>query len=268
MKAFPEFKDADNSFWALIKWLSEQLGYTNRKNGLVAYYSPDYIKTFCERANLYVPNEVISAAARYIELRADVINTQVSHNLMTGREAEQLFNDLYSQRAYKSKMIMNKQSGDKKRVNYFTAIITMIAESVLGNADAFDSDPRGLSYLVNNGQIIGTLSRRFDGAFPSISSPQLVWEIKEYYYTTTFGSRIADGVYETQLDGHELNEIYRRTGHKIHHVLFVDSYKVWWEMGKPYTVRLIDALNMGLVDDVVFGKEVLTEWPKILSQYL
>ena len=30
-----------------------------------------------------------------------------------------------------------------------------------------------------------------------------LWEIKEYYYTTTFGSRVADGVYETLLDGLE-----------------------------------------------------------------
>ena len=37
--------------------------------------------------------------------------------------------------------------------------------------------------------------------------PLAVWEIKEYYYTTTFGSRVADGVYETLLDGMELREL-------------------------------------------------------------
>ncbi len=31
-----------------------------------------------------------------------------------------------------------------------------------------------------------------------------VWEIKEYYDSITFGSRIADGVYETMLDGKSL----------------------------------------------------------------
>lgn len=39
-------------------------------------------------------------------------------------------------------------------------------------------------------------------------------------------------------------------------------------MGKSYTVRLIDALNMGLVDDVIFGREVLTEWENILLNVL
>jgi len=28
-----------------------------------------------------------------------------------------------------------------------------------------------------------------------------------YYYTTTFGSRVEDGVYETLLDGMELEEL-------------------------------------------------------------
>jgi len=34
-----------------------------------------------------------------------------------------------------------------------------------------------------------------------------VWEIKDYYYTTTFGIRIAYGVYESLLDGMELEEL-------------------------------------------------------------
>ena len=67
-------------------------------------------------------------------------------------------------------------------------------------------------------------SRRLDGAFPSTRNPEAVWEIKEYYYTTTFGSRIADGVYETRLDGYELNDAEEQTGRKTTHILFVDSY--------------------------------------------
>lgn len=264
MKAFPEFSREDNSFWSLIRFISEKLGYTNRRTGLVSFYTPEDIAVLCNREHIHVPDEVIERASLYIQKRADAINNYVQNNLMNAEQAKEVFESIYSSRSFDSKLIMNKQSGDKKRVNYFTAIITMIAEDVLGGADLFDPDPRGLSYLVDNNSLLGGLSRRFDGAYPSIYSPKLVWEIKEYYYTTTFGSRIADGVYETQLDGYELNEIYQRTGHKIHHVLFVDSYKVWWEMGKPYTVRLVDALNMGLADDVVFGREVLTEWRKIL----
>lgn len=266
MKAFSEFLMEDNSFWAFVRFISEKLGYTNRQTGVVSFHSPEEISLLCNREHICISDEVIIKASLYLQKRADVINNVIQYNLMNAEQAEEVFESLYNSRSFDSKLIMNKQSGIKKKVNFFTAIITMIAEDALGGADNFDSDPRGLSYLIDNNSLLGGLSRRFDGAYPSIYSPKLVWEIKEYYYTTTFGSRIADGVYETQLDGYELKEIYQRTGHKIHHVLFVDSYKVWWEMGKPYTVRLLDALNMGLVDDVIFGKEVLQEWRKILDK--
>ena len=51
-----------------------------------------------------------------------------------------------------------------------------------------------------------TLARRVDGAFPSAVNPVAVWEIKEDYHTTTFGSRVADGVYETQIDLRNLTQ--------------------------------------------------------------
>lgn len=66
--------------------------------------------------------------------------------------------------------------------------------------------------------IVGASSRRFDGAYPNILNPRIVWEIKEYYYATTFGSRVADGVYETQLDGYEFKDISQRSGKPITHV--------------------------------------------------
>lgn len=40
-------------------------------------------------------------------------------------------------------------------------------------------------------------------------------EIKEYYYTTTFGSRVAGGVYETLLDGMELDELAQNEGVRV-----------------------------------------------------
>lgn len=267
MKAFKEFKREDKAFWFFVRFVSERLGYTDRKKGIVNVYSFDEIDDLCNKENIDVSVERINKVVLYSQKRAELINNTIRQNLMTAEEAAHIFEEMRGSGKYKSKLIMNKQSGAKKKVNYFTAIITMIAEEVLGGDEDFDPDPRGLIYLLNNRKIIGGSSRRFDGAYPSIYSPKIVWEIKEYYYTNTFGSRIADSVYETQLDGYEFNEIYDRTGEKVHHVLLVDSYKVWWEMGKSYTVRLIDALNMGLVDEVIIGREVLTQWEKTLSEY-
>jgi hypothetical protein len=103
-----------------------------------------------------------------------------------------------------------------------------------------------------------------------------VWEIKEYYYTTTFGSRVADGVYETLLDGMELEEldealrelaaIDHRTTH-VQHLLMVDAHFTWWVKGRSYLCRIIDMLHMGYVDEVLFGKEIVDRLPVIVEDW-
>ena len=90
---------------------------------------------------------------------------------------------------------------------------------------------------------------------------------KEYYYTTTFGSRVADGVYETLLDGMELEELYEHEGVDIKHYLFIDSHYTWWECGKAYLCRIIDMLHMGYVDEVIYGKEVIERLPSIVKEW-
>lgn len=39
-------------------------------------------------------------------------------------------------------------------------------------------------------------------------------------------------------------------------------------MGKSYLCRIIDMLHMGLVDEVIMGKEVFERWPQILRSVL
>lgn len=176
---------------------------------------------------------------------------------------------------FTSKLPMNKQSDSMKQVNYFTAMINILAEQAIRNKELvtggefFIDDPHKLVYFVDdNRSIIGSTSRRYDGAFPDTVNPLIVWEVKEYYYATTFGSRIADGVYETQLDGFEFEQLERETGMHVEHVFLVDSHYTWWVKGKSYLCRIIDALNRGLVDEVIFGREVLTRWPQLLNEVI
>ena len=82
-----------------------------------------------------------------------------------------------------------------------------------------------------------------------------VWEIKEYYYTTTFGSRVADGVYEALLDGLELEELRGTTPGRHQALSTVDDTDfTWWIKGVNILCRIIDMLHMGYVDEVLFGK--------------
>ncbi len=113
-----------------------------------------------------------------------------------------------------------------------------------------------------------TLARRVDGAFPDPINPIAVWEIKEYYYTTTFGSRVADGVYETLLDGMELEELREHEGIDVRHYLMTDAYFTWWDCGRSYLCRFVDMLHMGFVDEVLFGREVIEEMPRIVAEWV
>ena len=278
MKAFKEFENMNPAFWAFIKFISENLGYTEKKTNSVKSYSKKDIIDLLQISNIKADSQLIENAINYIEKRAKILNNDVQKNLMNAKTAEFEFKKLekiHTSEKFFCKLPMNKQKGDKKNIAFFTSIINIITEKTIREITknttilGFDDDLKKLSYVLDEDHsIIGATSRRFDGAYPSNMDPQIIWEIKEYYYTTTFGSRIADGVYETQLDGFELKEIYKRTGIKIQHIFFIDAYDTWWIKGKSYLCRLIDAINSGVVDEVIFGKEVLYRWPEILSSII
>ncbi len=277
MQAFKEFKNMDPSFWAFVKYVSENLGYSERGTGIVKTFGLREVKQLCFNNNVNACDELIQNTCAYIEKRASLLNNFVESMLMNATEASEVYaqwEQLHRCSNYYCKLPLNKQKGEMRQVAFFTAIINILAEKTIReetgkNIRGFDDDPRSLMYLWdNNRNIIGASSRRFDGAFPSNENPLMVWEIKEYYYATTFGSRVADGVYETQLDGYEFNEIWNRTGRKIYHVLFFDAYRTWWIQGKSYLCRIVDALNSGIVDEVIVGREVFTRWPELLRFFI
>ena len=122
--------------------------------------------------------------------------------------------------------------------------------------------------MTHGGVPIRTLARRVDGAFPKSVNPIALWEIKEYYYITTFGSRVADGVYETLLDGMELEELWEHEKVKVKHYLMVDAHYTWWACGRSYLCRIIDMLHMGYVDEGLFGYEVIERLPTIVREWI
>ena len=48
----------------------------------------------------------------------------------------------------------------------------------------------------------------------------------------------------------------------------MDAYRTWWKQGKSYLCRLVDAMNSGVVDEVIVGREVLTRWPELLRSVM
>lgn len=274
MQANPIFLNKDRKFWAQVKLISQLLGYTDRRTRTIKKYSfyeinnallADGVGTSWMGTANNPSQEALDLVA-YSEYRSDVITNQVQHNLMNAEQARDLFHQLRSQLNPTCPIPMNKQSGIMKDFNFLTGIVNMLIDECTGRSGA-NFDPRTLTTFTRNTEPLRTLSRRVDGAYPGTVNPKAIWEIKEYYYTTTFGSRVADGVYETLLDGLELQELYDNEQIFVHHYLFVDAYKTWWVDGRSYLCRMIDIINMGLVDEVIFGKEAVTRIPEIVKNW-
>jgi len=276
MQADLRYRNLDKRFWANVRTISQTLGYTNRPTKQIKVYTIAEMAYAMTRVGLGVshlidqsgaPTELGTMLQGYFAYRAEVLNGYVEPRLMDVEAAARLFRELQNQLHSTRAVPLNKQKGDKKAPAYLTGMVNMLIEA---NASGLpcDYDPRQLTMVTGDGAPLRTLARRIDGCFPSCTNPVAVWEIKEYYYTTTFGSRVADGVYETLLDGLELEELREHEGIDIQHLLAVDSHYTWWVSGRSYLCRLIDMLHMGYVDEILFGHEVVERLPSIVHGWV
>src|SRR5947209_7462750 len=246
MKPVVTFQKQPRHFWAHVKLLSEGLGYS--LGGKIKRYTLSDLKKFLTSYGLAVSHldEFVDVNITYGELviayidhRADVIETSILSNLMNREQAKVEFEQLRTTFNGTLPLSYNKQSGEKRHPAYLTCIVNLLTEQALERR-YFNANPQGLIVVTDNVKPLRLFSRRMDGAYPSIINPLAVWEIKEYYGSTTFGSRIADGVYETMLDGEEFLELREHESIDVKHYLVVDDYHTWWKQGKSYLCRMID----------------------------
>jgi hypothetical protein len=272
MRANSYFADCDPHFWANVRIIGQELGYTERNRGLIKTYSVDEMLTSMSDIGLQTrhlvnargrPTALAATLCKYFEYRARVLNRKVEPLLMSKTQAKEEFSRLKRTLRPTCPLPKNKQKGAKKGPAYFTCIINMLIEASVG-ANHVEYDPRSLTIFTRNGNPVLTSSRQIDGLLPNLINPITIWEIKEYYNTTTFGSRVADAIYETSLDGLELKELREREHIQVRHYLMIDGHDTWWELGKSYLCRIIDILNMGFVDEVLFGREVIERLPSIV----
>ncbi|MEI7731751.1 MAG: hypothetical protein WCO56_19420 [Verrucomicrobiota bacterium] len=276
MKPTSRFVRMPKHFWANVRSLSQHLGYTNRKTSQIKVHDLAEIAKALGELGLSTTHILDSAGkptaigknlVAYFAYRADVLNNFVEPKLMDAKKAEKIYKRVRKETGSKLPVVMNKQKGDKQKPAYLTNIVNWLIEANVGGLD-FDYNPGELTTFTRDGAPLRTLARRVDGAFPSTVNPVAVWENKEYYHTTTFGSRVADGVYETLLDGMELEELLQSEGIECKHYMFVDAHFTWWAKGRSYLCRIVDMLHMGYVDEVLFGTEILDRMPKIAQEWV
>jgi hypothetical protein len=277
MRPDPRFLNLPKDFWANVRLISQEVGYTVTVKGRKEIKIPsldEIRKAFAaisldarhladERGSVTPQGSLLLA---YFEHRAIALRKRVEPLLMTAEEAKEVFERLRGELHSERSIPLNKQSGEKKAPAFFTGIINMLIEAH-AKGTSCDYDPRVLTTITREGRPIRTLARRIDGAFPCAVDPVAVWEIKEYYYTTTFGSRVADGVYESLLDGMELEELRASEGINVKHYLLIDAHYTWWDCGRSYLCRILDMLHMGYVDEVLFGREVVKRLPSLVREW-
>jgi len=267
------FTKQPRNFWAQVKLISMGLGYS--KGDVIKVYTAQEIVAHLQSLKLSTEHIIDSAGkvtaegqllVDYFAYRAEMLVKNFQANLMDREQAMAEFAKIVEGYTPTVKVPFNKQKGDKRHQAYLTGMVNVLTEKTLDGLH-FDPDPRQLTVVTKNEKPLRTLTRRFDGAYPSIVNPLAIWEIKEYYGTTTFGSRVADGVYETMLDGYELEELRATEDIDIKHYLVIDDYFTWWKCGKSYLCRIFDMLHEGLLDEVIVGRQVVTRWPEIVRSW-
>ena len=276
MKPDRRFTGLDKAFWAHVRSLSEELGYTEGKTKEIKVPTLHELSDALASLTLSTehmankdgtPSNFANKLHSYFAYRAELLNKQVRPLLMNAEQAEAIFKSLRKELRPKIYIPMNKQKGKKKKPAFLTAIVNMLVDAHRAEFPC-NLDPRQLTSVTRDGLPVRTLARRVDGAFPAVINPIALWEVKEYYHTTTFGSRVADGVYETLLDGMELEELNASEKIHVRHYLILDDEFTWWQCGRSYLCRVIDMMHMGYVDEVLFGRETVERIPLLVGEWV
>lgn len=294
MKAEPIWSNRPPQFWHYVRVISQHLGYARK--GEIYRHKPKSIERALRELELSaealrsnpIPGLSVEELADYFNFRADLIHGPIARNLQTADEARETFLAVVDEfttgvtpqfkdgkenaRHYAVAggvpvvVPYNKQKGDKRDVDFLTGMTNILISHYL-EGEAFDQDPRQLPVVTEDGIVSGSMSRRMDGAYPDSVNPSAIWEFKCYYYTTTFGSKISDAVYITDLDGYERDEILKESRKYIQNNVILDAYSVFMEQGLSFLVRLVDMLQRGAVDNMIFGREVLSEIPVLVDEW-
>jgi hypothetical protein len=147
------------------------------------------------------------------------------------------------------------------------AAVTAIAQDACrAHNVSLDGNPQSRA-IWSTSSHLHVSARNLDGVIPSLSNPRVVWEIKEYWGKTSGGSKMSDAVYECQLVGRELRDFEDRTSVQVCHVVFLDG-RIQWGARKSDLVRFIDLFHQGIIDYLIVGKEVETEWHTLLERLI
>lgn len=211
---------------------------------------------------LDISDDVVRLFFEYLEEREHLFELAFN-NLRTEEEA---LNFCRRNSIKVHKTTTKNQSHHQSSKSMVASVSSIAISACSAKGLSINANPQGRCAWRHNQQL-HVSARNLDGAIPSLVNPTVIWEIKEYWGKTSGGSKMSDALYECHLIGLELREYEERTKQKVHHIVFLDG-KVQWGVRKSDLRRFLDIMNQGLIDYLVIGKEVQSEWSKILESIL
>lgn len=220
---------------------------TEAANGLIGYLDkrPDYLPRIAE----YLEHRVEAEAYLAAKLRSE----EEAITDLTELGEEEI-------RRYKAQSADHHQSS-QAAVGAVAVITRMVCEE---EGVAADVSPQSRAVIIAEDHI-WVSPRRLDGALPALLNPVGIWEIKEYWGVKGGGSKMSDAIYECQLVGQELRAFKDLHGPSCRHFVILDG-KESWAARRADLRRAVDLLSMGLIDELVVGREILEEWPRIVRE--
>lgn len=272
MFAKEEFLEHDAEFWAYVRLVSQQAGYQPRGDKVVKVYEPEDLQNAVESTG--INREPLFGDGSSNGLTAlgenilDYLNYRSQHvavaldNIQTKDEAEETYEEYRGDHELKH-VQYNRQGSNDPLV--FANTVNLVMEKEYGGE--FDPNPYELPTILDDDKNLQlTFAKRLDGAVPDNRNPIALWEVKEFYNSSTFGSRVADAIYEIMLLSQEAQSVADEAGRDVEMYLLTDGEQAW-SKGVSYICRIIDILNMGYIDAAIFGREVVTDWPEIVREW-
>jgi len=204
--------------------------------------------------------ELIRDLARYTHTRWDLAKFAQAELMRSEEEAREDFASMSS----RTVLTYGTQQAHHQSSKVLVQTVGVIAHQASLGRQVPDTDPQARAAHLANGHI-WVSPRRLDGALPGLLNPVGMWEIKEYWGKTSGGSKMSDAIYELQLVGTELAIQEQISGVHIEHIAIMDGAAQWKARAADLR-RAIDLLYCGLLDELIIGREVMTDWEPAVAR--
>lgn len=254
----------DDPFWHAVRLVLALAPNAVTKTSVMNAITAGKPAILASEFTTYVMNaaeDLIDRLADYLAFRREAETYLLNHL----RDEEQAIADLRALGAeevarYRTVSVDHHQSS-KAMVETVAAITGRVCSD---HGVGCDVNPQSRATIIAE-EHLWVSPRRLDGAISSLVNPVGLWEIKEYWGSKKGGSKMSDAIYEVQLVGQELRAFEQLHGVRVAHYLLMDG-KSQWLARRSDLRRGVDLLSMGLIDELVVGSEVLTEWPRIAQE--